>query len=146
MPDQLEPLEIFQKRYGPAAEHFQPLFGIRLVTIGEIADRALRSILKHERNEDVVSTVPAGVIQVARMNFNHRCFGNVRKEIDEMTALADDASAALLGIVYPVVRKNVSSVDAIVHRKRLVNGCQKSFHAHSHRSEATIEPDHEKRP
>ena len=80
------------------------------------------------------------------MNLNHRCVGNVRKEIDEMTDLTDDASPALLGIVYPVVQRNVSSVDAIVHRERLVNACQESFHAHGHRSEATIEPDHEKRP
>src|SRR5437899_11074416 len=107
MPDQLEPLEIFQKRYGPATEHFHPLFGIRLVTIGEIADRALRSILKHERDEDVVSAVSAWVIQVARMNLNHSCVGYVCKDIDEMTDLTDAASPAILGHVPHVVRTHV---------------------------------------
>ena len=36
------------------------------------------------------------------------------REIDEMAAFADDSSAALFGVVHPVVERNITGVDSVV--------------------------------
>ena len=146
MAHQFQSAEIFQHRNCSAPENFYPFLRIRFVSVGDISDRALGTLGKLQRNNDIVVSVLAGIRQCASFDGCRRRAYQPRKEINKMTDFAENSSASLCRIVHPVVRRNKASIDSIMKRQGLLDMLEKTLHTQCQGSESPIEPDHEKRP
>src|ERR1051325_2134281 len=63
-----------------------------------------------------------------------------------MANFAKDAAAALLGIVDPMVCRDVSGVDAITQHQRFVDLRYELLHPHRHGSGMAIQSEHQVTP
>ncbi len=116
------------------------------IAVGEITDRALRTIGKTKRHQDVVSAIAARVAEGPRFDLDYRRCSQKHQQIDKVADLAKNAAASLLAIVDPMVGRKISGIDAIVERQRLGNRCEERFHPRGHGCETAIESDHQRGP
>src|SRR5277367_3348968 len=143
MPHQFEASKVLQYGYSAPAEDFHSLLGIGPIAVRQVADRALRSVRKSERDYDIVVGVQIGAGHAARSHFDRQRSGHECEEIYEMANLSKNSSAALLGIIDPVIARDETSVDAIMQRQWLIDPFEKRSHPRRHRSEPTVEINHQ---
>src|SRR4029079_11557391 len=64
------------------------------------------------------------------------------EEVYEVAHLAENSPASLLGIIHPVISRNVPGVNPIVHCEWLVDLLNERLQTNAHRSKPAIEPHH----
>src|SRR5215471_4010051 len=62
-----------------------------------------------------------------------------------MTNLSKDPSTALLAIVHPVIRRQMSGIDAVIQSERLRDRAPECLHFDDHRCKSPIEASHQSR-
>src|SRR5580693_3058850 len=60
-----------------------------------------------------------------------------------MADFPENTSAALLGIIYPVITRDETGVDSVMQRHRLLHLLEKHSHLYCHGSESTVETNHQ---
>ncbi len=140
---EFQPAKIFEHRDRAATEDFDSFFRIRFVSVGQIGDRALRAIRETQRADDVVITVFAGISKAPGFDLNRGGTDEESQEVYKMADFADDAAAALFGIIQPVIGRDKAGVHAIMQRQRLMNPAKKALEPKGEWSEPAVETDHQ---
>src|SRR6266550_9513467 len=104
--NKIQPAKILKHSYRATTKNFDPLFRIRFVPVGQIADRALRPIREAKRADHVIVAVFAGVGKAVGLHVNRSRAHQKRQEVHEMTYFSDDSSATLFRIIQPVIGRN----------------------------------------
>ena len=141
-----EAAEILKDRGAAATEHFDTLFRESPVAIREITDCPFGTVAKTKRDQHVVATVSSRITDCPRLDFYDWRAGKEHQQIDEVADFAENAATALLAIVHPVVGRKMSCVNPIMQRQRLGDRSEERLHPRRHRSEPSIEADHQHGP
>jgi len=133
-----EPPKVFDHRSASAAKDFDTLFGEGAIAVHEICDRSIASVCKTQRDHKALRRVA----DRTRLNFHRLRSRQESEKVDEVANFADDSPSALLGIVYPMIRRQRSRVHSVVHGQRVANIRNELPQSHSHGSESPIESNH----
>ena len=122
------PPEIFHAEGPSVREDLQRFLGVALGAVGEVVQSPERSV--GEIKQDGYLVLPH-FRAFAHHHRRHSCHlrpGQIRKQIDEVAAFADDPSAPDFRVLRPVIRRNRSRIDGHAHRQRFAPACQPFFH------------------
>src|SRR5204863_4446955 len=109
---------VYQQR-STVEETLDPLLRIGLRAVREIGNRRDRAVGKADRQRrDVVDELSAACSRWCRLHPGDRLPDERAREIDKVTRLADDSTAARFGILCPVIAWNRTRVYDDVQRGR----------------------------
>src|SRR5712692_9670651 len=143
--DEFQPAKILKHSHRATTEDFDPFLRIRFVTVGQIADRALRPVREAKRTDHVIVAVFARVGKAMGLRFNRRSAHQESQEVHKMADFPDDASAALFRIIQPVIGRNEAGIHAVMQRQGLMNSAKKTLEPKRERGEPAVETDNKKR-
>src|SRR5581483_880930 len=107
-----------------------------------IADRALRSIGEAKKDHNVLAAVLTSIPHPLGLRFYRKRTSHEHQEIYEVADFAENATAALFRIIYPVVRWYLACVHAVMHCQWLADTGKEILHLFRHWSKTTIETNH----
>src|SRR5439155_3106762 len=99
-----------------AAKDFEPFLGVGAIAVGKIADRPLRSICKFQAYDRLIV-----YRQRASVYFERHRARKKAQQVDKVAPLAKNSASALLVIVDPMVGRQRSGINAVVHGQRLMD-------------------------
>src|ERR1700686_5223587 len=120
-----QPAEVLEHCYRATAKDFDSFLRIRFVSIGEVADCAMRSIGEAQRADYGVVAVFAGVGQTVGLYFNGSSPHQESQEVSEVANFSDDPATAQCRIIQPVIGRNEASIHAVMNGQRLINSSKK---------------------
>src|SRR2546426_2736325 len=116
IPHQLQTAKIIEHCDRSSAENFEPFLGVGAIAVGKIVDRPLRSICKFQAHDRLVI-----YRQRASVYFDWQRTRKKAQQVDKVAHLAKNSASALLVIVDPMVGRQRSGINAVVHGQRLVD-------------------------
>ena len=138
--DQFKCAKVIQHRDPAAGEDLHPFFGEIFIAIRKVSYRADRSIRVVQGKNHVIAVVLLFVRQRRGLHGYWCCPHQEGEKINEVAAFANNASASLLRIVKPVVRRKVTGVDSVLDKKRFTSYLNEFRQSNCHWCEASVIP------
>src|SRR5919204_1599920 len=142
---QLEATEVVEHGRQSSSESLDPLLGQTAIAAARVEERPDGAVDEAHRRRDLVACLEWTLWLRDRdgVNGDGSRSGEIREEIDEVAALADQPAAAFLEVVQPVFGGQRARVDARQEHRRMDVG-ERVAEANGEWREASIEADHER--